>query len=99
MENELPLLGVLLAMVSAAWFGFTFLYFGSFLRKHNIANFSSYQFLSFLLRGDIKSFYAAFFRARNELGTSRIITKLLIGSHFLSFALFFIGPLVSTLSV
>jgi hypothetical protein len=95
MENELPLIGALIAMLAVCWWGCVFLYISYFFRKHNIAFHTSLQYLIFFLRGDIRKLYTSFYKARKEVGHSKASTLFIIFLHLFSPLLFFIGPLLA----
>ena len=95
MNEGLPLIGAIIAMLAACYWGGGIIYITRFYRKHNIAFQSSLYFLQFFISGNIKQFYTAFYSARAELGCSKVVTILLIVSHLASPIIFFMGPILT----
>ena len=86
-------------MFSAVWFGFTFLYFISFLRKKEVYNLTSVQTILYFV-GDLKNiykFYYSFYQVHKENKYGKGLTLFLIYSHILSPVFYFVLPITYAL--
>jgi len=95
LEGPLPLLLVFGIMFFAAWFGFTFLYFISYMRKKDVYNLSSIETIIYFF-GDLKNtykFYQAFYQVHKENKYGKGLTLFLIYSHIFSPVFYFLLPI------